>query len=115
MLDTNVSDLEQIELSIEQAKKIIAYTESIERLEKNPDFIKVIQDDYLNSNIIRLVKLKADVSQQTPEAQQHIDNQLNGIAFFNQFIVYAKVASTQAKIALYRDREERMNILAEVN
>ncbi|MEA2036960.1 MAG: hypothetical protein U9O94_05595 [Nanoarchaeota archaeon] len=112
MLDTDVNDLEQIEMSIANAKHIIERGQAIERLENNEDFKKLITDDYLSANVIRLVNFKADASQQSQADQECIEKQLSAIAFFNQFILYLKTAGCHAQLALDRDKEEREQILA---
>lgn len=115
MFDESVNDLEQIEISIDSAKKIIEYAEAIERLENNPDFIKVILDDYLDKNIVRLVKVKGDPSQQSEADQKYLNDQLTGAVALFHFINYAKISSNHAKNALEQNSLEREAILAEGN
>lgn len=47
--------LQQIELSIEDARELVERREILRRLEANPDFQKLIKTEYLEKESIRLV------------------------------------------------------------
>ena len=113
MKNENVADLEQIELSIEHAKQLIDFGDALARLEKNPDYVKIIQDDFFKNNIIRLVKLKAAPQCQDELNQGFIAKQIDAVGQFEQYLTGIRIQSNQALVALEKDKEEREVLLQE--
>ena len=62
--------IQHVELSLDEAKKIVAFGEAIRRLEKNRDFQKVILDGYFSEEAKRLTFLTADpaIDEKTAQA-----------------------------------------------
>ena len=54
--------IQHVELSLDEAKKVVDFGEAIQRLEKNADFKKVILDGYFSDESRRLTFLTADTS-----------------------------------------------------
>ena len=111
MQNKDVQDLEQIELSIDRAKYMIEFGDCLTRLENNPDWKKIIGEDFFKENVIRLVKLKASPSMQSEQNQAYIDKQIDAVGHFEQYLMGIKIQSREAKAALERDMQERENIL----
>lgn len=110
---TSANDLEQIELSIDNAKKLIEFKDALERLEKDPDWIKIMEEDFFKNNIIRLVKLKASPSCQDEMNQKFVTQQIDAVGQFSQYLLGIRIQGNSAKVAMERDAEERERILAE--
>ena len=89
------SDSQQIQISIEQAKALVATGEAILRLSQNADFKAVIEEAYLRDEALRLVHLKADPSQADDRAQTIIDRDIHAIgslgAFLDNIMRHARV------------------------
>ena len=80
------NDIREIEVSIEEAKKIAKRAERVRRLEKNPDFKALILEGYFTEEAARLAHLVTD-----PQVIQggHLDfvqNDLKGIGALKRFL-----------------------------
>lgn len=104
-----------IEITIEQAKHCVDCMTSMENLLKNPDFKKVFLIDYLEREPVRLVKLKCDVNQSSPESQAAIDKEMIGIGMLDQYIRYMFQRGNQALSTINDNEEARDEILNEIN
>lgn len=92
-----------IELNIKEAKKIIAKGNSLERLFSNKDFKKVILEQYLESEAIRLVHLKADPNMQDEDSQKTILQQMDGIGCLRSFFRNVQHQKMLAEKAIEED------------
>lgn len=95
------NDVQELELSIKDAKKMVDLGNALERLLKNRDFKKVVQEEYLEQEAIRLVHLKGDGNMQSEQAQRAIDRDISAISAFRQFLdmVFAKADHAREAIA----------------
>ena len=78
---TDNSQVEQIEISIDQAKSYVARRDSMHKLIKNPDFDAIVTRGYFDVEAARLVMAKAEPNMQTPEAQDALDKQIIGVGY----------------------------------
>lgn len=111
-MSEQLSDVEQIELSIEEAKEKIALFDALKNLEKNPDFKKLIEKKYLESYPIRLVRLKAAVQMRDPEDQKMIENRIIGVGEFFNFL---NAVAQEGHVAMQslRQSEEELDLAVE--
>lgn len=109
----NIEELNQIELSIDQAKDMIAKMEAIERLKQNYDFKKLFLDGYLKEYAVSLVYRKTMISVQDEKNQAYIENQLKSISALVQYINYITQEGMNAKQALEAHYAERDRLLEE--
>lgn len=108
------SQLEQIDVGIDQAKAIIELGQSLDRLQTNKDFVKLINEGYLKDEAVRLVGLKADSNLQSPEHQKRIDDGIMGIAQLKHHLRFVSQMASQARQDLTDYEEARQEVLAEV-
>lgn len=103
-------DIESVEVTIEELKESLDLAEALQRLQSNPDFVKVINEGYLKDNAVRLVSLKADPTQQTEKDQAKITRGIDGIgALLNYFrTIFAMASTAQTEIA---DHEQTLESL----
>ena len=113
MMEPQVQDLENIEISIAEARKCIEFADRLAALEKNADFKAIILDDYLKENALRLVRVKADPSFQASEQQDFVIKQLDAIGILNQFFNTINIQAHNARMSLDNDLQERELLLAE--
>lgn len=106
-------ELEEIEISIDQAKEKIAMAEALTRLRKNPDFIKVIVKTYMKRNAIWLVEAKADPEKQDERNQAFFDKQINAIGQLSQYFQFIAAEGYAAAAQIEADEKEREVILRE--
>ncbi|MEA2037023.1 MAG: hypothetical protein U9O94_05915 [Nanoarchaeota archaeon] len=57
-----MSDLQEIEISIEKAKELIKKKEVCERLLANKDYKEIIKEGFFEKNAARLVRLRSDIT-----------------------------------------------------
>jgi len=79
--------IEQIELSLEQAKESIDMMDSLQTLTKNKDFVNVITKGYFESEASRLVLLKATPQMASKEDQELLLKSIDSIGFLRQYFV----------------------------
>ena len=87
--------IHHVELSLDQAKRIAEFGEAIKRLERNPDFKKVIFDGYFTDEARRLVFLTADTT--LTDAQNN--NTLYAIRAIGELRGFLMAKKTEADIA----------------
>jgi hypothetical protein len=110
---SNQSDIQQVELSLEQAKKVVALGDAIGRLENNRDFKKVVFDTYFNDEMLRLGGLLSDANMQKPADQQVLLDGLKAIGHLKQFLLARKHFADMARKELVDFQETLDEIRAE--
>lgn len=83
---STIDNVENIDISIEHAKKGVNKMLSVINLSKNRDFIDVIEKGYFEEEASRLVLLKADPNLQKPEDQASIIRAIDAIGNFRQYL-----------------------------
>ena len=105
--------IEQIEISIEESKKLIEFGDAIRRLDDNPDFRKVILEGYFKEEASRVVLLKADYEMQSKERQEFLEKMIVSIGGLKQFLMSKLRMAESAAQALEADRETHAELLRE--
>lgn len=95
----------QLEAGIDAHKKSIALLNSLEVLFANKHFQAVVIDGYLKEEAVRLVSLKGDPNQQTPEKQAVIIRDIDGIGSFMNYLRTIKFKGSIAQNSLEADQE----------
>ncbi len=109
----NADQLDQVEISIKQAKEKISYMKSLEKLAKNKDFKNLIDTGYLEKEAIRLVHLKADFNMASEDNQKYINDAINAVGFFRNYLSTVFQQGEHAKQALVSHEETREEILSD--
>ena len=109
----NADQLDQVEISIKQAKEKISYMKSLEKLAKNKDFKNLIDTGYLEKEAIRLVHLKADLNMASEDNQKYINDAINAVGFFRNYLSTVSQQGEHAKQALVSHEETREEILSD--
>ena len=105
--------LHKIEISLENAKKAIEVANALQRLHENPDFKRVILQDYLKDEASRSVMLKADPSMATVEKQKNVDDIITSIGgLYNYFGKVYRLGDMSIR-ALEADQNTKEEILEE--
>jgi hypothetical protein len=112
MVEPMKDQLHEIELNIQQARKIVEQGNALERLRSNSDFKKVISTGYFEEEAIRLVHLKSDQNMQDAERQKAILSQIDAIGSLNQYFQTLFHRASLATKAIAADEETREEILA---
>lgn len=77
--------LENFNISVQQAEHSVSLLDAYERLLQNADFQLLIQETYVKNEAIRLVLLKTANGMETEKEQKNIENSMIGISALNQF------------------------------
>lgn len=88
------------EVSLEEVNEAIELCRSLERLEKNKDFKKVVMTGYFKEEPVRLTFLKADPNQQLKAEQEALDHSIRGIGEFLQYLRGIKAKAEMSKKTL---------------
>ena len=104
--------IEQVEISLENAKKAVAKAEALARLYKNKDFQDIIVNGYFKDEASRLVLLKGDLNINA-EAEGHCDKMINGIGCLRGYFQMVNHFGDQAEIAMEQDQQTREELLQE--
>lgn len=92
----NPSEIQQVEVSLEEAERIAALGEALRRLENNRDFQAVILDGYFKHEASRLVMLTAEVNL-APEHKEGVYAGIRGIAELRQYLLVTRTKGEMAE------------------
>ena len=107
-----MSNIQQVELSIEHARQGVKFGEALDRLMKNRDFQKVILDGYLRDEAVRLVHLKADPGMYTADDQGALDAQIITVGLFGAWLRRQRKEAETAQKEL-ADNQDLLEVLRE--
>lgn len=107
------SELESLEISIDQAKKAIEKRNKLRTLIKDHNFTAIIDDGYFKDEAVRLVHLRADYNFKTPEAQEDNLKQIEAIGIFKAYLHTVFQQGQAAENALENHEQTREEILSE--
>lgn len=107
-------ELEQIELTEQEAKAKIELAKSLDRLSSNRDFKKIVLEGYFKEEAIRLVFAKSNPQCHSPEIQAAILRDIDAIGSFRQYLGQIEFDAMQAKKALQDCSDHREALEAEV-
>lgn len=110
---SNSDLIQEVEVSIEECKRIVDIRDSLNRLMKNKDFCKVIEEGYLREEAVRLVCAKASPSLQSEEMQRRIIRDIDAIGSFNQYLSTIMQTGYQADKTLEDAQETLQELLKE--
>jgi hypothetical protein len=102
------NDIEQIELSIEEAQKMVERASMARRLADNPDFKALVLEGYFEKEAARLANLISHPS--LGENHKHVWNDMMGIGAFRRYLSTAIQMGDLAE----REIEEARETLDEI-
>ena len=109
----NQEQLEQVELSIDQAKYSIEFMASLDRLTSNPDFVKIVLEGYFEAEAQRLVMLRVDPNFQEDVDQSELLRSIDSIGTLKMYFNMIMQFGVSAQRAMTADEATREEILAE--
>ena len=109
----NEQDIEQVEISIEQAKVMIDNMKALDRLTDNKDFNKLFIEGYFKEEASRLVLLRADHNFQSDEDQKQLLAAIDAIGRFKMYCNTIMVMGRRAERDLEASEQTREELLAE--
>lgn len=97
-----MSDIEQIEISMEQTKELIRRKEMAMKLSSNREFKKLILEGYFQDEAARLVSISA-----SPNMTEHRDEIFESITAISHFRQYMQNIVRMGETAEYELAEQR--------
>ena len=97
--------IQQVELSIDDARNAISKMKCLNRLRDNKDFQELFEEDYLIQEASRVVLMKAHVSMDNPASQERLSNQIIAIGWFRNYLSTVIGYGQQAQKAIDADIE----------
>lgn len=110
---SNEEDLNNLDITIEQAKKVIHRRKLLIDLESSPAFKELFIDGYLKDFAVRQVMLKSHPGLQEDAQQKMLDQNIIAIGCLKQYLISLNTEGLNAEQALSEDEETREAILAE--
>lgn len=106
-------EIRNIDIEIEQAKKIIAMRDALVRLEKNPDFRKVISDGFLREFALNTVAVRGRLEFRTnPALMESNTRKLDAVGELEEFFRNVRANGARMEICLQEAEETRNEVLA---
>jgi hypothetical protein len=109
----NQSDLEQIEVTIQEAEDSIAKLDALNRLRKNQDFKMLFEEGYLKEESARLVLMRAEPNVQNEQEQALLNKMIDAVGFFRQYLNKIYQFGNHAKSAIEAHRQTRTELMDE--
>ncbi len=110
-MNQNQADLQEIEVSLETAKKSVDTFKAFERLRLNKDFQLIIEKGYFEDEAIRLVAAKS--SPLSVEDQVEVDKDIIGVGRLRQYFIAITQHGRAQENAIKSFEDEQAAILAE--
>lgn len=104
----NQDDINQVELSIEEARRKMELANAALRLTENSDFKTIVMNGYTRDEAVRLVNTLNEVGFE--ESQPHIKRMLESISDFNRYMRQIIREGNLAKVAIL-DHENTLDEL----
>ena len=107
-------DICEVETNIEEAKDKIELHACLMRLKDNPDFKRLINDEFLEKEAYRVVGAKADISVLMNEVtEKMMENVIISIGGLRQFFLKVQMQGRQAAMDIAADQETHAELLTE--
>jgi hypothetical protein len=107
-----MSDVHEIEIGLEDAKKTAAKGDALARLSRNPDFVSLVMKGYFEEEATRLVMAKSNPGMQTPERQAANLRSIDSVGELYQYFLRIDMAADAAAASI-SDMEEVQAEMAE--
>ena len=113
MLNEREAQLQQIEISLEDAQSNVALAEKLNRLHKNKDFQDLIIEGYFKDEASRAVLLKSDPEMCEDREQKQIGDIITSIGGLRQYFHKVFRLGQMSEQSMEADKQTRQDLLAE--
>ena len=105
---TTEEKLDSLGNSITRYKAMYDRGNRMRKLQANPDFVELFEEDYFKEYAGALVVMRADPAMQTPDKQQDLLRNMDGIGFMQKYMQGVIGRGNQAgdQIKAYEDERE---------
>jgi hypothetical protein len=105
--------VQEIQVSIDEAKKFVTDAEAVKRLFKNRDFKKIFTDGYFKEEPARLVALMTDPEFQSEERQRMLRDDMIGISSLRRYLMNVQRLGYQMEQRIKASEEELQELQEE--
>lgn len=113
MINEREAQLQQIEISLEDAQANVALAEKLSRLHKNKDFQELIVEGYFRDEASRAVLLKADPEMCEDREQKQLNDIITSIGGLRQYFHKVFRLGQMSEQSMEADKQTRQELLAE--
>lgn len=113
MINEREAQLQQIEISLEDAQANVALAEKLNRLHKNKDFQELIVEGYFRDEASRAVLLKADPEMCEDREQKQLNDIITSIGGLRQYFHKVFRLGQMSEQSMEADKQTRQELLAE--
>lgn len=113
MMNEREAQLQQIEISLEDAQANVALAEKLNRLHKNKDFQELIVEGYFRDEASRAVLLKADPEMCEDREQKQLNDIITSIGGLRQYFHKVFRLGQMSEQSMEADKQTRQELLAE--
>ena len=99
------ADIQAVQVHLKEAQEKVALGKCLERLTKNRDFRKLIEQKFFKDEPARLVMLRGCPDQQSESAQLEINNDMIAIAGLFQFFCCVNGEARAMEHAIEADKQ----------
>jgi len=111
---SNINEqVEELEISIEQARKSVTLMNHVYSLIDNKDFDEVVNKGYFEREASRLVLLRSDPNMQSAEDQAVLLKNIDAIGYFQMYLRTLLQIGRMARDSIAANEETISEILAE--
>jgi len=111
---TNETDLQSVEITIEQAKAQIENMQALDRLRKNKDFIALIETGFLKDEASRVVLALAEPALQADDQQKQLYKMIDACGYLRQYLNRIYQFGHHAEGALASHEDTRNELMSEI-
>jgi hypothetical protein len=108
-----MSDLEQVELEITEARRLVQLRNTFRKLQEHSAFKEVFDDGYFRDHAIALVYAKGDFSMSAPDRQKALDNDIMAIGSLRTYLNSIIQQGNMAEQSLNELEKAQTDILEE--
>jgi hypothetical protein len=102
----------EIDKSIEDIKSKIEFAEAINRLQSNPDYIKVVKEGYLDGESKRISECLTEPTYLKRDQIENMVDMLSAIRYFKTFIMYRENDASNGQEQIEELNELRISVNA---
>ena len=107
-------DMNEVSLSIEEAKYQVSLYEALGRLRDNKDFKLLITKDFFNMEAERVVGAKAEAGMMMNEVGMNmLDNIIVSIGGLRQYFIKIQMRGQQAAVSIAEDQQTQEDLRQE--
>lgn len=106
------SDIQKLEQQISDNRRAVTLRETLQTLQKNTAFKKVISEGYLQNEVLRISTQLAHPGLQSPESQALLQIQLRAIAQLSEYFRVIEIQGENAASAIEQAQSTIEDILA---